>query len=149
MKAYRDASSSTSTSSSSFTAPGAEAAVSNQEAMANIPGVETVAIDPMSFDNPGFVTLPPELFVMILRSPPTSGAVCDLTGGGSVDPAADWVKIDAGGPVWVNISNLSPAHRAALIPALEGANGVFTLSPEGRLTMGAASSEVFIGADGQ
>ncbi len=150
MKAFREPSSSTSTGSSSdFSAPGAESASSNQAALGQLQGqgVETLALDASSFENPGLVTLPPDIFVQILRTAPPSGTVCDLTGGGPVDAGADWVKLDANGPAWIHLSSLSPAHRAALVPALESAGGQFSISADGRLVLGVENSEVFLGAD--
>lgn len=150
MKAYRPTPSAPATRSSrGGLAAGPDFGESNQEALAAMEGLdlETVELDPQPFEILDLPVLPRLLCVQLSRTPPTSGTVCDLTGGGPVDAKAHWVKIDAGGPLWLDLGSLSADHRDALVAALDAAGGSFSFDGSGRLVLGAVQTEVFLGAD--
>lgn len=150
MKAYRPTPTAPATRSSrGGLSAGPDFGESNQDALAAMEGadLETVELDPEPFRILDLPTLPPRLCVQLSRTPPASGSVCDLTAGGPVDDKADWIKLDAGGPVWLNLGALSADHRAALVPALEAAGGTFSFDGSGRLVLGAVQTEVFLGAN--
>ena len=131
-------------------APGTDLAQSNQEAMANL---ESVQVDsPAAAPGPAFAASvasppPPMLWVEILRTAPTSGSVCDLAGGSPLQAGVDWVKIDAGGPLWIHLSALSADQQTTLLGLLGAARGTFSLSASGRLVLGQEWTETFVSAD--
>jgi hypothetical protein len=126
--------------------PSTDGEVSNQQA---IDGLQTVSVDPgflSSLDPNALDGDPPQIYLRYTTTAPTAGVVADLRSGDPIGPDAEWVLLDAGLPLWLDLGSLSATDRASVVTWLDAAGGSVRL--DGRtLVIGDASADVTFSAD--
>ncbi len=150
MKAHQRTHAPSTSSAPELAAPSLGAAGSNQDAVANLQSVQVEAQQAPSgnsFAASVSAAPPPPLWVEIMRTAPASGSICDLAGGSPVQAGVDWIKVDAGGPVWIHLSAMSSGDQAILVDLLRNARGSFSMTASGRLILGQEWTETFVDAD--
>jgi hypothetical protein len=92
---------------------------------------------------------PPSLFVAFTRTEPAdaAGHTVDLAGVSQIDNNTLYVKIDAGGTMWLHIGLLDSTDKAQLVEWLQAAEGNVSLSSKGRLVLGVPSEHLHLSAD--
>jgi len=94
------------------------------------------------------VAPPPPVIVSYVTTEPAdaAGHTADLSAGDAIGAETTYVKVDVGGPRWLDIGTLSPADRVTVVGVLSAANGQFSLDGH-TLVCGTATSTPHISAD--